>query len=179
MRLLAPLAIALALTATLAQGTVLVRNSIAASPSAAVPVTLAAGTTGSTTLGSSATSATTTGGTLSAVTAATNLKVLHGAASWQVQLRVTAASGLVGGVTPDTITLGILAGGAPQTVTVTSTTPLPVTTGAITLSSAGPDISVTSLGVCLGTCPLTLQILFTPSGNTSPAFTYSYALSVT
>lgn len=179
MRLVASLFLAVLLAAWSVHATVLVRQNVATTSSATIPVTLASGTTGTTTLGSSATSATTTGAALPLVVAATNLKVVHGSASWQVQLRATAATGLVGGITPDSITLGINNGGVPQTIVLTSASTYPLTTGAVTLSSAGPDISITSLGVCLGTCALTLQVLLFPSGQTSPAFTYSYSLSVT
>lgn len=179
MRLVAGLVVALLLAAWSVHATVLVRQGVATTPSAAVPVTLAAGTTGTTTLGASATSATTTGAALPLAVAATNLKVVHGSTSWQVQLRATAATGLVGGLTPDSITLGITNGGAPQTLVLSSLSPFPRTTGALTLSSAGPDISVTSFGLCLGTCVLTLQVLMSPAGQTSPAFAYSYALTVT
>jgi hypothetical protein len=178
MRAATPLALLLTLAAA-ACGNVQVQQPITTNPSAAVPLTLAAGTVGTTTLGASATSATTTGAVLPPAVTATNLKALHGSAAWQVQLRATTASGLVGGITPDTITLGLTNGGTPQTIVLTSLSTYPLTTGAVTLAAAGPDLSVTSSGICLGTCPLSLQLLFSPVGSSSPAFAYGYSLTVT
>ena len=173
---LAPALAALVAMAAVAAGAVQVRETVTTSPSATIPITLAAGTAGSTTLGSSATSATTTGVSLPALGNAQALKVIHGSAAWKVQVQLVSVTG-TGGL--DTITV-VLSGGTTQTqvaVTLGSVTQSIGT--AVTLPSAGPDIQVLAAGGCVGTCTFTLRILVTPSGSSVPVLSLPYSLAVT
>ncbi len=159
-----------------AQAGIQIQETVTANPAAAVPVTLAAGTGGSTTLGSSATSATTTGAVLPLFGTVQALKVLRGAADWSVQLQ---ASGVSGQGALDSITISLV-GSTTQAQVVVSLGTLTQTSGTpVTLAAAGPDVQVTASGSCLGSCTFTLQILLTPPSSTAPALTYPYTLTVT
>ncbi len=172
----APALAAIVALATLAAGAVSIQETVTTSPSAAIPVTLASGTAGSTTLGASATSATTTGVSLPGVGSAQALKVVHGAAGWQVQVQLVGVSG-TGAL--DSMTV-VLSGATTQTqvaVTLGSVTQSIGT--AVALPAAGPDIQVLAAGTCVATCTFTLRILVTPSGASAPVLTLPYSLAVT
>jgi hypothetical protein len=79
-----------------------------------------------------------------------------------------------------------LVGGTSQSITVTPSTTLPVTSAAVSLPSSGPDITVRAasgvliVGGCggLSTCTLTMQILLQPAGG-GPLLAYTFTLRAT
>lgn len=172
MRLAACLATAF-LLATAAQASVVVRQDLSVTPSVDIPVTLAAGTSGSTALGASATSASTTA-IVPGVVALQALRILPGATAWEVRLRATGATGITG------LEAAILAvvGTTTQTLTLLPATAFPSTSGAVAVPAAGAPLSITIATVvaCSG-CSLTLEFLFTPVGGSGPLLVYPYTLA--
>ena len=179
---------AVLLLALVADGALNVQQTITTNPAAAVPVTLAAIGGVNTTLGTSLTNASV--GSVTAVilpilaSPADVLRINRGSTNWSVQLQVTSTSGLVGGV--DSVTMTMV-GATTQAVTVTSATSLPVTSSAVTLASSGTNITVRAssgvaiVGGCggLGTCTITMQIIITGQGSTTPVVVYPFTLRAT
>lgn len=176
MRIGAPLAVLL-LVATVVAAGVRVDQTVTTSPAAkAPPVTLAAGSAGSTTLGSSATSATTTGVTLPVLGTAQALKLQPGAASYDARLEYVSVSGT--GVL-DSVTLALSSGTPAPQVIVTLGSVTQTIGSAVTIPGGGSDVQLLASGSCLGTCTFTLRILLVPTGATVPVLSYSYSLAVT
>jgi hypothetical protein len=187
----AALALGLLLAAAfIADGSLLMQQNVTTNPSAGVPVTLAAIGGVNTVLGTSLTNASvgpTTAVTLPLLAApASVLTIQRGSANWTVQIKVTATSGLVGGV--DSVTMSLV-GATTQSVTVTSATALPATSSSVSLlgsSFGGTNITVKAasgvavVGGCggLSTCTLTMQIVITGGGG-SPVATYAFSLRAT
>lgn len=176
MRLGAPLAVLL-LVATVVAAGVRVEQTVTTSPAAKTPpVTLVAGSAGSTTLGSSATSATTTGVTLPVIGTAQALKLHPGAASYDARLEYVSVTGT--GVL-DSITLSLSSGSPAAQVIVTLGSITQTTGSAVTLTGGGSDMQLLASGTCLGTCTFTLRVILTPTGAAVPVLSYSYSLAVT
>lgn len=157
-----------------AQAAVTVRHDVVATPASAVPVTLAAGTSGTTALGLSATSASTTG-IVAGVVALQALKVNGGSSAWSVQVRATGATGITGLESA----IVALVGGSTQTLTVLPGSSLPLTSGAVTLPASGLlSVTLATVVACVG-CTLTLEFRITPSGASGPLLVYPYTLTTT
>lgn len=156
-----------------AEAAVSIRHDANVTPSNAIPVTLAAGTSGTTLLGASATSASTSGIVPGAVSLEA-LKVMPGAAGWRVQVRVTGTTGISG------LESAIVAvvGGTTQTLTILPGTSFPVTSGAVTLPIGGSPLSITIATViaCVG-CTLVLEFRIMPPSDSAPLLVYPYTLA--
>ncbi len=174
MRLAACLATVL-LLALATQGSVLVRQDLTATPSNRIPVTLAAGTSGTTTLGSSATSASTTGISPSFV-ALQALSVVPGATALEVRVRVTGATGIAGLESAIVAIVGVTT----QTLTIFPVTTLPATSGAVSIPAAGAPLSLTIATIfgCAG-CALTMELRITAAGGSGPLLVYPFTLTTT
>ncbi len=168
--ILAPLAFLLVLAAA-AAGALSVKESVTTNPSAtAVPVTLTAGTSGTTTVGSSATSASTSATVLALPL--TVLKVHKVSSDWDVKVSLTSATGF--GVTES------------ATVALSGTTQVVVTLGTVTQSSGstvaltGSDLTITAVGLAAPTVSgvLNLKVILVPQGQTAPILSYSYTLTL-
>lgn len=173
------LAVALAVDASL-----LMQQTVTATPNAKIPVVFQANGGMTTVLGTNATNATVNGVSLLLSSTVNTLRIIHNVSlNWSMQLKVVSATGLSG---VDLITLGLKVDTTTQTVALTSGTSYPQTTGAVTLPLTGPDGNVTALsstaivGGCggVGSCSFVMQVLFAPPGATSPALIYSYTLNV-
>lgn len=139
--------------------------------SKAPPVTLAAGTSGTTTLGSSGTSASTSA---SIVLAAINpLKVHKVSGNWDVQLVLQSASGFSA---LESATVNLV-GGVTQAQTIIVLGAITQTTGTA-VALTGSDLSVTVTGTSGVTGVLNLQVRLVPAGQTAPVMTYAYTLTL-
>lgn len=176
MRGLGPILVLLLVTTVVAAG-VRVDQTVATSPAAkAPPVTLVAGTAGSTTLGASATSATTTGVSLPVIGTAQALKLHPGASSYNARIEYV---GVTGTGVLDSMTVALSAG-TPQSQIIVTLGSVTQTTGtAVTVPGGGSDVLVLASGACLGTCTFTLRIILLPTGATAPSLSYTYSLAVT
>jgi hypothetical protein len=176
-RLLGPV-VAVLVVALAAAASIQWTQNVVTNPAATRPVSLASGTSGTTTLGSSATSASTSGATLPVITTNTIqvLKVLRGSSDWSVEVKETALAGAAG---TDTMTISLVATTPTSQVLVVAGAVTQAVGPPVTLSSAGPDLQIIVGGLCVATCTFTLQILIFPVGGTSPALVYPYTLAVT
>lgn len=162
--------------AVAASATLRLRQDAAITPSAkAPPITLGAGTAGSTALGSSLTSATTTGATLPVIGSAQVLKLVHGDSTYTARVEIVSVSGA--GVL-DSMTLSIVGPTTQAQVIVTLGSVTQSTGTAVSVPSAGPDPTIIAAGGCLGSCLFTLRIILVPSGG-GPVLSYPYSLTVT
>ncbi|HLF15908.1 MAG TPA: hypothetical protein VI796_00525 [Candidatus Thermoplasmatota archaeon] len=161
------------LVAGLAQGGVLLEEQVATSPSAAIPVTLAAGTSGSTTLGASATSAATTA-SLPVVGSITVLKVERATGSWSVRIEALSATGF-SVLESATVTL---VGATTQAQVVVTAGSLTQSTGStVVLDGTTTTLTVLAAGTFLGTGILDMRIVLVPSAGPQPDLRYDYDLT--
>ncbi len=179
LRLGAICVVLLVASSSIAAGAAMVQQDTLVSPSAIVPITLVAGSTGSTTLGASATAAATTHAG-SIVTAQQVLKVHKVSGDWDVTLTLSSATGF-GAL--DSATIKETLGATTQTHaivalggTITQNTGLPIT---VTSSGTDPSITVVGTKVSAGSSVLTMTFTILPAGATTPALTYNYVLTLT
>ncbi len=161
-------AMALAVAATTTH-----RQDLTTTPAAkAPPVTLAAGTSGSTSLGSSGTSATTSVGI--GLTTLTVLKVHKVSDNWDVKVSLGSASGF--GVL-ESATVALVGGSAQNQVVILLGT-VTQSSGS-TVALTGSDLTITVAGTVAVTGTLALNVVLVPQGGTAPVMTYSYTLTLT
>lgn len=149
-----------------------VQQTVAASPTAFVPVTLAAGAVGTASIGASGTSASVTYLVLGA--SAQLLKVVEGSGTpaWNVQVKALSVTGL-GPL--DTVTVVLKLGTTTQTQVVASgASGITQAIGtAVTLPvSGGPVQVLASGGVAAGLAIATLQVVLTPAAGGTMVITY-------
>ncbi len=154
-----------------------VREDIDTSVANAIPVTLASVGAGSTSLGASATSASTTGVTLPLSGSTNVLSVVHGVKSWSVTVRLVSASGL-GAL--DNAIVAINDGTTTRNQVIVVLGVVTQSQGtALTLSSAGPNITILTSGSVVGTATYTLRVQMVPTSGTGAVLEYAYTLGVT
>lgn len=150
----------------------LVRETVTTNPSAAIPVTLAAGAVGSATIGTSATSASVTYLTLGGSAELLKIQDSTGTPAWNVQVKAISASGF-GAL--DSLTIVLKLGATTQTqVVVAGLSVITQSIGtAVALPDGGGPIQVLAAGgVLLGTAAVTLQVVLTPAGGGTMVITY-------
>ncbi|MEA3191522.1 MAG: hypothetical protein QOD77_2104 [Thermoplasmata archaeon] len=170
LRWLPALAVAILVVSGVA-GALVQRSDITATPvSKAPPVTLAAGTSGTTTLGASATSAATTVSIV--VGAVSPLKVHKVSGNWDVSLALVSATGFSA---LESVTVNLV-GSSTQTQVVVVLGTATQTQG-IPITLSGADLTVTATGTAGVTGVLNLQVRMVPNGQSIPLVTYTYTLT--
>jgi hypothetical protein len=191
MRGLARAILAVALLAWAVDASLLLRQDANISPSASIPAVFASNDGITTILGTDATSATVNDLVLLLATTADTLRIASQSnVDWSVQLTILSATGLQAQSLPlvvgDNLIIGITNGTA-QTVTLTSATTYPQTTGFVTLAPGGPQLNITARNTAIAgcggasnSCTVTMQALFTPSPTSGPAprLAYNYTLNI-
>ena len=140
---------------------------------APLPVTLTA--VGGTSSVSAGTVASTTG-LVPVLVAATTISIARdGAQDWDVQLAVTAVSGITGG---ETLVLVLVDGLSTQTISLNSGSAVPQVTSVLTLDGGGLLVTAATLSLVSGchSCSVTAELRITPSGATLPSFVYPYTI---
>lgn len=169
--------LAVALLALPALGAAFVREDVVVPLQSNLPATLASGTSGATSFGASPTSATTATVSLPLTGNLNVLKIVHGAASLDVKVRLASASGL--GVL-DNVVVATTDGTTTRNQVIVTLGSVTQTTGtALLLSSSGPDVSVLASGTVLGTASLQMRVQLLAPGTNVVLSEYAYTLGVT
>lgn len=160
------------LVASGAAGALVQRNDVTTTPvSKDPPVTLAAGTSGTTTLGASGTSAATTA-TMPVVGAVSALKIHKVSGDWDVSLALVSATGFS---SLESVTVSLV-GGTTRTQVVVALGSATQTSG-IPVTLSGADVTVSATGTAGVTGVLVLQVRMVPSGQSAPTMAYAYTLT--